>query len=309
MNICPITYEPCGNKKYSAKGLKLLSSKLKKLNDLSLTQEEQLKEAATRAVKMSIQGVQPKLSAKLRIREERFEIVDRDGVYILKPQNNFYPELPENEDLTMRLAKLIGIEIPLHGLAYSIDGRFTYFIKRFDRYGKNKKLSLEDFAQLAGKSRETKYDFSMEKIIPLLERHCTFPLLEKIKLFRLTLFNYLIGNEDMHLKNYSIISRDNKIELSPAYDLLNTTIASKNVTEEIALPISGKKSNLTSKVLIKYWGKERLQLNENVISQIIEEIKKVQSKWEELIKISFLSNTMKEKYMDLLNSRRTKLNI
>ncbi len=309
MNICPITYEPCGNKKYSAKGLKLLSSKLKKLNDLSLTQEEQLKEAATRAVKMSIQGVQPKLSAKLRIKEERFEIVDRNGVYILKPQNNFYPELPENEDLSMRLAKLIGIEIPLHGLVYSIDGRFTYFIKRFDRYGKNKKLSLEDFAQLAGKSRETKYDFSMEKIIPLLERNCTFPLLEKIKLFRLTLFNYLIGNEDMHLKNYSIISRNNKIELSPAYDLLNTTIATKNVTEEIALPMSGKKSNLTPKVLIKYWGKERLQLNENVISQIIEEIKKVQSKWEELIKISFLSNPMKEKYMDLLNSRRTKLNI
>lgn len=309
MNICPITYEPCGNKKYSAKGLKLLSPKLGKLNDLPLTQEDQLKEVVARAVKMSIQGVQPKLSVKLRTKEERFEIVDRGGEYILKPQNNFYPELPENEDLTMRLAKLIGIEIPLHGLVYSIDGKFTYFIKRFDRYGKNKKLSLEDFAQLAGKSRETKYDFSMEKIIPLLDQYCTFPLLEKIKLFRLTLFNYLIGNEDMHLKNYSIINRDNKIELSPAYDLLNTTIASKNVKEEIALPISGKKSNLTYKVLIKYWGKDRLQLNENVISKIIVEIKNVQTKWEELIKISFLSNQMKEKYLNLLNSRRTKLNI
>jgi len=309
MNICPITYRPCGNKKYSENGLKLLSPKLENLNDLPLSQEDQLKEAATRAVKMSIQGVQPKLSAKLKVKEEKFEIVDKGGVYILKPQNNFYPELPENEDLTMRLAKLIDIEVPLHGLVYSIDDRFTYFIKRFDRYGKNKKLSLEDFAQLAGKSRETKYDFSMEKIIPLLERHCTFPLLEKIKLFKLTLFNYLIGNEDMHLKNYSIISRNNKIELAPAYDLLNTTIASKNITEEIALPISGKKSNLTSKVLIKYWGKERLKLNENVMNQIIEEIKKVQSKWEELIKISFLSKTMKEKYLDLLNTRRTRLNI
>ena len=309
MNICPITYRPCGNKKYSENGLKLLSPKLENLNDLPLSQEDQLKEAATRAVKMSIQGVQPKLSAKLKVKEEKFEIVDKGGVYILKPQNNFYPELPENEDLTMRLAKLIDIEVPLHGLVYSIDDRFTYFIKRFDRYGKNKKLSLEDFAQLAGKSRETKYDFSMEKIIPLLERHCTFPLLEKIKLFKLTLFNYLIGNEDMHLKNYSIISRNNKIELAPAYDLLNTTIASKNITEEIALPISGKKSNLTSKVLIKYWGKERLKLNENVMNQIIEEIKKVQSKWEELIKISFLSKTMKEKYLDLLDTRRTRLNI
>ena len=309
MNRCPITYEPCGNEKYSAKGLKLLSPNLKGLNDLALTQEDQLKEAAARAVKMSIPGVQPKLSTKLKIKEEKFEIVDRGGEYILKPQNNFYTELPENEDLTMRLAKLIGIEIPIHGLVYSIDGRFTYFIKRFDRYGKNKKLSLEDFAQLAGKSRKTKYDFSMEKIITLLDQYCTFPLLEKIRLFRLTLFNYLIGNEDMHLKNYSIISRDNKVELSPAYDLLNATIASQNVTEEIALLISGKKSNLTSSVLIKYWGKERLQLNDNVIDQIIQEIKNVQNKWDELINVSFLSEKIKEKYLELLNKRRTKLNI
>jgi len=309
MNRCPITYDPCGNEKYSAKGLRLLSANLKGLNDLTLTQEDQLKEAAARAIKMSIQGVQPKLSAKLRIKEKKFDIVDYGGEYILKPQNNFYPELPENEDITMKLAKLVGIEIPIHGLIYSIDGRLTYFIKRFDRYGKNNKLSIEDFAQLAGKSRETKYDFSMEKIIPLLNQYCTFPVLEKIKLFRLTIFNYLIGNEDMHLKNYSIITRDNKVEISPSYDLLNTTIASKNFTEEIALPIAGKKNNLTSNTLIKYWGEERLQLNNNVISQIIAEIKKAQRKWENLIKISFLSDEMKEKYFDLLIQRREKLNI
>jgi len=309
MNRCPITYEPCDNDKYSRKGLKLLSSNLKSLKDLPLSQEDQIKEAAARATKMSIQGVQPKLSAKLKTKEERFEIVDRAGEYILKPQNSFYPELPENEDLTMRLAKLIGIEIPIHGLIYSIDNRLTYFIKRFDRYGKNKKLSLEDFAQLAGKSRETKYDFSMEKIVVLLDQYCTFPLLEKIKLFRLTLFNYLVGNEDMHLKNYSIICRDNKVELSPAYDLLNTTIASKNVTEEIALSISGKKSNLTANVLINYWGKERLGLNDTVINQVIIEIKNVQNRWDKLIKISFLSDQMKEEYIELLNSRKKKLNI
>src|SRR3972149_3157689 len=128
MNRCPITYEPCDNDKYSRKGLKLLSSNLKSLKDLPLSQEDQIKEAAARATKMSIQGVQPKLSAKLKTKEERFEIVDRAGEYILKPQNSFYPELPENEDLTMRLAKLIGIEIPIHGLIYSIDNRLTYFI-------------------------------------------------------------------------------------------------------------------------------------------------------------------------------------
>ncbi|MGA8264574.1 MAG: HipA domain-containing protein [Ignavibacteriaceae bacterium] len=309
MKRCPITYEPCGDQKYSPKGLKLLSTNLKGLQDIPLTQEDQLKEAASRAIKMSIQGVQPKLSAKLKIKQERFEIVDRGGEYILKPQNSYYPELPENEDLTMKLAKLIGIEIPIHGMVYSKDHRLTYFIKRFDRYGKNKKLSVEDFAQLAGKTRDTKYEFSMEKIATLLDQYCTFPILEKIKLFRLTLFNYLVGNEDMHLKNYSIISRKDKVELSPAYDLLNTTIASKNATEEIALPISGKKSKLTSNILIKYWGIERLQLNDTVISQTIGNIKNIQSKWEELINISFLSTGMKEKYFDLLNERRKRIDV
>ena len=307
MNICPITYKPSGNKKYSEEGLKLLSKNLKELNDLPLTQEEQLKEAAIRAVKMSIQGVQPKLSARLKPKENKFEIVDRYGEYILKPQSNFYPELPENEDLTMRLASLIDIEIPLHGLVYSVDGKFTYFIRRFDRYGKNKKLSLEDFAQLAGKSRETKYDYSMEKIVTIIETYCTFPLLEKIKLFRLTIFNFITGNEDMHLKNYSLITRNEKVELSPAYDLLNSTIALAAAQEEIALPISGKKRNLNANVLIDYWGKERLKLNDAVISKILDKISGVWNEWERLINVSFLSKGMKEKYFNLLKERKKRL--
>jgi len=309
MNVCPLTYEPCGDKKYSAKGLKLLSSTLKDLNDLPCTQEEQLKEAASRAVKMSIQGVQPKLSARLKVKEKIFEVVDRYGDYILKPQSNFYLEVPENEDLSMRLAHSAGIEIPLHGLVYSIDGRFTYFIKRFDRYGKKKKRSQEDFAQLAGKSRETKYDFSMEKIVSILDEHCTFPVIEKVKLFRLTLFNFLIGNEDMHLKNYSLITRNNKVELSPGYDLLNTTIALPNPQEEIALPLAGKKRNLNNRVLIDYWGNERLGLNDVVINQVVSTFTKVQDEWERLINISFLSQKMKGSYLELLNSRRKRLKL
>lgn len=309
MNVCPITYEPCGDKKYSVKGLKLLSSTLEDLSDLPFTQEEQLKEAASRAVKMSIQGVQPKLSARLKVKAKMFEVVDRYGDYILKPQSNFYPEVPENEDLSMRMAHIAGIEIPLHGLVYSIDGRFTYFIKRFDRYGKKKKRSLEDFAQLAGKSRETKYDFSMEKIVAILDEYCTFPVIEKVKLFRLTLFNFLIGNEDMHLKNYSLITMNNKVELSPGYDLLNTTIALPNPQEEIALPLAGKKRNLNHKVLINYWGKESLGLNDVVINQVVSTFTKVQDEWERLINISFLSQKMKENYLELMNSRRERLEL
>ena len=304
MNICPITYQPCGEKKYSDNGLKLLSRNLTQLKDLPLTQEEQLREAAIRADKMSIQGVQPKLSAKLNVRDEVFDIVDRGGEYILKPQNNFYPELPENESLTMKLAELIGVDVPLSGMIYSSDGKFTYFIKRFDRYGRNKKLSLEDFAQLAGKSRETKYDYSMEKLITLIDTFCTFPAIEKVKLFRLSIFNFLIGNEDMHLKNFSLITRDNKVELSPAYDLLNTTIVVPKSQEEIALPLAGKKRNLSTKILIDYFAKERLKLNQTIISQVFNKINTERNNWEKLINISFLSNEMKEKYFELMKKRK-----
>jgi serine/threonine-protein kinase HipA len=303
MNICPITFKPCGKEKYSAEGLKLLSKNLVQLNDLPLTQEEQLREAAVRADKMSIQGVQPKLSAKLNPQNLVFDIVDRGGEYILKPQNNFYAELPENESLTMKLAELIEIEVPLNGMIYSSDGKFTYFIKRFDRYGKNKKLSVEDFAQLAGKSRETKYDYSMEKLVNLLDTFCTFPAIEKVKLFRLTIFNFLIGNEDMHLKNFSLITRENKVELSPAYDLINTTIVLPGEPEEIALPLGGKKKNLTVKLLLDYFGKERLKLNDKIIAHVLKKINAELTNWEKLITISFLSDAMKQKYLHLLKTR------
>ncbi|MCP5061455.1 MAG: HipA domain-containing protein [Ignavibacteriae bacterium] len=303
MKICPITYEQIENGKYSQNGIKLLSPKFKKINDLNYSKEEQLQEAAARSTKLSIQGVQPKLSAKLSIKNNSFELVDSGGTFILKPQNYLFPELPENEDLTMRLAKQIGLNIPLHGLIYSKDESLTYFVKRFDRYGKKKKLSLEDFAQLAGKNRNTKYRYSMEKVVKIIDRHCTFPVIEKSKLFKLIIFNFVIGNEDMHLKNFSLITKNGKIELSPHYDLLNTSIAIKNVEEEIALPITGKKKKLTKEILVDYFAKEILGLNSKINSQTLEQIQNTKANWQKTIEISFLSNQMKEKYILLLNER------
>lgn len=304
MNTCPITYEPCGDKKYSEKGLKLLSRSLTHLEDFPYTQEEQLRKASARAPKMSIQGVQPKLSAKLKVTESVFEVTDRGGEYILKPQNNLYPQLPENEDLTMHLAEEIDLEIPLHGLIYSKDQKLTYFIKRFDRYGKGKKYSVEDFAQLSGKSRDTKYNYSMEKVAGIIESYCTFPAIEKIKLFKLTIFNFLTGNEDQHLKNFSLITKDNKVTFTPFYDLINTTLSLANPAEEIALPLKGKKSKLNKNILVEYWGKERLGLNKQIIDQTLSSINEKFEKWIDLINKSFLSKEMKEKYIALLDERR-----
>lgn len=309
MNRCPITYTPCGENRYSDAGLRLLSPELNTLKDLEYTAEEQRKEAYYRASKMSIQGVQPKLSVRLNIREGKFEVVDKGGKYILKPQHHLYPQMPENEDLTMRLADEIGLEIPLHGLLWSKDSTLTYFIKRFDRKGQNDKVPVEDFAQLAGLSRDTKYNYSMEKVVDVINRYCTFPAIENLKLFKMVIFNYLIGNEDMHLKNFSIITEDGKVTLSPCYDLVNSTIEYKKQDEEIALPLKGKKKHLTRNLLVDYFGMERCELTSKSIEKVLETIASSVPKWKELIDISFLSKEMKGKYHDLLDARLSILKI
>jgi serine/threonine-protein kinase HipA len=309
MNRCPITYTPCGENRYSEAGLKLLSTGLRTLKDLEYTAEEQRKEAFNRAAKMSILGVQPKLSALLSIKDEKFILVDKGGKYILKPQHQIYTQMPENEDLTMKLANEIGLEIPIHGLLWSKDNTLTYFIKRFDRKGQNDKVPVEDFAQLAGLSRDTKYDYSMEKIVKLIDDYCTFPAIEKVKLFKLVIFNYLVGNEDSHLKNFSIITDDNQVKLSPCYDLVNSTIVLKEQDEEIALPLKGKKKHLTRNILVNYFGIERCKLTEKSVEKVLETITLAIPKWKTLIDISFLSKVMKGKYLDLLDGRLTTLKI
>jgi serine/threonine-protein kinase HipA len=306
MNRCPITYEETKNR-YSNSGLKLLSRKLDKLNDLNYTKEELLKETVSRMPKMSIQGVQPKLSAVLNVGESKFEIVDKKGLYIFKPPHDVYEEVPQNEDLTMRLAEAVGFNIPLHGMIYGKDNSLTYFVKRFDRTGRNKKIAVEDFAQLSGASRNTKYKSSMEKVVKVVDQFCTFPLVENLKLFELTLFNFLIGNEDQHLKNFSLIRKDDKIEFSPFYDLVNTSIVLKNAKEEIALPIRGRKNNLSKSDFVDYFGKEVCGLTEKVIQKSLEKFSAVFEKWERLIDISFLSEEKKESFSSLLTIRKKRI--
>lgn len=308
MNHCPITYNPCGENRYSDQGLKMLSAELTSLNDIEYTAEEQRKEAFNRALRMSVQGVQPKLSARLNIKERKFDIVDSGGRYILKPQHQYFREMPENEDLTMKLASEIGLDIPLHGLVWSKDNTLTYFVKRFDRKGQNERVQVEDFAQLAGLNRDTKYNYSMEKIVSLIDKFCTFPSIEKIVFFKLVLFNYITGNDDMHLKNFSIITEKGIVRMSPCYDLLNTTIEYSKPDDEIALPLKGKKKHLTQNILITYFGIERCGLTTKSVEKVLDSISTAIPVWKTLIDKSFLSQGMKEKYLELLDARLNKLN-
>ena len=107
----------------------------------------------------------------------------------------------------------------------------------------------------------------------------------------------------MHLKNFSLITKNGKTTLTPVYDFLNSTIAVKNPEEEIALTLKGKKSNLKAADFVDYYAKERLQLNDKTIATILLQIKKATPKWKELLEISFLTDEMKEKYLELFESR------
>lgn len=306
MNRCPLTYEPCEGR-YSPEGLKRLSRRLADLRDLPFTAEELRREAAARAAKLSIQGVQPKLSARLNAARQLFEVVDRGGRFILKPQTTDYPEVPENEDLTMRLAAQGGVEVPLHGLVYGRDGALTYFVRRFDREGRGRKVHVEDFAQLSGRSRQTKYRSSMEQVAGVVERFCTFPAVEAPKLLRLTLVSFLVGNEDLHLKNFSLVHRGEVVALSPAYDLVNTTIVVPNAEEELALPLRGKKSRLRRADLVDYFGRERLGLPERAVARVLGELEAAGPGWRQTIARSFLSDRAKQRYAEVLEARRQRL--
>ena len=310
MKRCPISYQPIPeSEEYSKDGRHLLSRSTKTLlHPFPYSVEEQLSLAVQMAPKLSIQGVQPKISVRFNAAAAAFIPAERKGNFILKPQNLHYPHLPENEDLSMRLAKLAGCSIPPHGLIRGSDYRLIYFIKRFDRIAKGRKLPTEDFAQLAGLSRETKYAYSIEKIVTLLDRYMTFPMIEKAGFFRLLLVNFLLGNEDAHLKNWSVITRSGRHELSPCYDIVNTTLAlGSSAVEESALPLNGKKSRLTAEDFFTYLGKERLQLTPKVLDKIKEELQNSLPHWEQLIAISFLPQELRKRYQEIVDERAQRL--
>ena len=121
------------------------------------------------------------------------------------------------------------------------------------------------------------------------------------------MFSFLVGNEDMHLKNFSIIYKDDVIALSPAYDLLNTTIVLTNPAEELALPINGKKNKLKRYDLVDYFGRERLQLSERIIDNVLLQFIQSRNSWKKLVVTSFLSKDMQERYCAVLDDRFRRL--
>lgn len=309
MKKCPLTYEPLKSTKkiYSPEGLKKLNPRLKDLAPFPYTRAQQIKEAQRLATKLSIQGVQPKLSAKLNVHQGTFEIAPSGGTFIIKPQVDQYPHLPENEDLTMHLAGACGIEVPWHGLIFCADGTYSYVIKRFDRLARGEKVPLEDFAQLTGATREIKYEVPIEKCVEVLFEHCTYPTLEGVKLLQRLVFSFIVGNEDLHLKNLSLITKGGKVALSPGFDFVNSTIVLPGSKDELALSLDGKKRGFTREDFVQNFALKNELMNQKTAEKVIDELLTKISQQNSLIKNSFLSDHMKEQYIKLIKSRTKRL--
>lgn len=308
MSRCLFTYEPLKKSEtnYSSAGLKALSKNLQQLEIFPYSQKEQIEIARKMVKKISLQGVQPKFSLVLSPKDHTFKEVETKGHYILKPQVLGHQELPENEDLTMHLMSLAGMKLPWHGLVKCSDGSLSYVIKRFDRVGKDK-IPMEDFTQLIGASRDTKYDIPIEKVAEAIEDFCTFPTIEYLSLYKRILLAFLLGNEDLHLKNLSVVTMQGKVQLSPVYDFVNSTIANPHVDDELALSLGDKKKGFTKKDFVDAFAVKTLFLPKGLAEKELQKLISCIPQWKQMIDKSFLSTELKRKYASLLAQRADRL--
>ncbi len=265
---------------------------------LKVLAEKQLEHRSTTT------GVQKKISLDLIKGEKgvRLTMTNLWGRFIFKPPG-LAPHIPENEHLCVKLAELSGIKIEKSALIPMGEGRLGFIAARFDRGPNFEKYHQEDFCQILEKESYKKYNGSIEQIGKVLKVYSDFPGDNLYRLFELTIFNFLIGNVDAHLKNFSL-SYENidgqRMLLSPAYDLLSTDLYIKD-NEQCALAINGKKNKLKEsdfKVLC-----DSLALNEKVLDNILKKFKKLKPDWESFILKSFLCESDKKKFINLINKK------
>lgn len=254
----------------------------------------------------TLTGVQAKLSLDInkggKNEAARFTIVGLWGRYILKPQTDQFAHLPELEDLTMHLAELAKIQVVPHSLIRFADGELCYITRRIDRTAKGDKLPMEDMCQLTERLTEHKYKGSYEQIAKLIRRFSSVSQLDLVNYWEQVVFSWITGNSDMHLKNFSLYSKESgKYVLAPAYDMLSTALVMPEDKEELALTLNGKKSKLKRSDFVV--SMQSSGLDDKVIDNIFGKFLKAKDKWLEFIEMSFLPDDMKEAFKDIIVAR------
>ena len=224
------------------------------------------------------------------------------GRFILKPQTDTYRALPELEDLTMHLAEAAKITTVPHSLIRFSDGELCYITRRIDRLPDGRKIPMEDMCQLTGRLTEYKYKGSYEQIAKAIRRYSSAPQLDVVNFWEVVVFSWLTGNADMHLKNFSLYNPDGSGHmLTPAYDMLATTLVMPDDTEELALTLNGKKRKLRKADFIRSITSSGV--DEKVIDNMARRFGRVLPKWFDLIDRSFLPEDMRHAYKNLILRR------
>lgn len=200
---------------------------------ISQAKKEQRKLFTENRVRISISGVQEKVS--LKFEKNILTLTITDGEYILKPipkDLDNIEAVPANEHVTMQLAaQIFNMDVAKNALIFFGDGEQAYITKRFDVMADGRRCLKEDFASMLNKTSETgnknyKYEGSYTDIAHAIDLYLPAAAIAKEKLFQLAVFNYLVSNGDAHLKNFSVIDylQDGFYDLAPAYDLLCTRL-------------------------------------------------------------------------------------
>ena len=257
---------------------------------------------------VAVPGVQPKLSLHVengRNETGRLTLVGLEGDYILKAPVSQYPEMPELEHVTMRMARVFGIATCECGLIGLEGGQLAYIARRMDR-AKNAKLQMEDMCQLTDRLTERKYAGSMEQVGKVVLRHCQNSLFDVLRLFELTIFCFLTGNADMHLKNFSLLYPvGGPVQLAPAYDLLPTALLLPEDREELALTLNGKKRRLSRDDFVAFG--RHLHLNDKQITNVFERIENQFPVAMRLLDSGYCSSEVLDRYKELLLGRAARL--
>lgn len=271
--------------------------------------EKQLEELANDTVNkgLTIPGVQKKLSLHLSNEQgARLTIINYPTGYILKPQTEEYVFLPEYEDLAMRLAKIAGIQTVPHALV-KMNGKYAYITKRIDRNIEENSVrmhAMEDFCQLSNRLTQDKYKGSYEGCGRIIDKYSSQPGLDMSELFIRVVFSFIIGNSDMHLKNFSLIEEEpasRKYRLSKAYDMLPVNIIIPADEEQFALTMNGKKRNIRKKdfyLLAKTCG-----IPDKAAEKMMEKLCLLKDKYLDECEQSYLPQDLKERVKELIGDR------
>lgn len=275
---------------------------------------DNLQELATQVIQsqMAVTGVQAKVSLSLYRKQEKnltkkLTIVGLYGDYILKPPSEHYAQLPELESATMHMADVCGINVVPHSLVKLQDETLCYITKRVDRTRKGK-LQMEDMCQLSERLTEDKYKGSHEQVAKLVLKYSSSPLLDVSNFYEQVLFSFLTGNSDMHLKNFSLLEKENQgLSLCPAYDLVPTALVNEADTEELALTLNAKKRKLKYNDFLSAF--ENNGLSKKVLDNTLELFVYAKPEMLTVLDKSFVSDEYKMKYVSLMERRFRQLDL